>query len=77
MKRMRKTMVGVMGLMFFCMLSVISYGKTAQAETVIQLGDTWTNGYWSEGDASAKHRYQFTISSDGKVTVTCQNGAFI
>ncbi len=75
MKRMRKTMVGVMGLMFFCMLSVISYGKTAQAETVIQLGDTWTNGYWSEGDASAKHRYQFTISSDGKVTVTCQNAA--
>lgn len=73
MKRMTKMVIGVMGLMFFCMLSAISYGKTAQAETVIPLGDTWTNGYWAEEDTTAQHRYQFTIPSDGKVTVTCQS----
>lgn len=73
MKKMTKTVIGVMGLMFFCMLSAISYGKTAQAETVIPLGDTWTNGYWAEDDTTARHRYQFTIPSDGKVTVTCQS----
>ena len=72
MKKMTKLVIGVMGLMFFCMLSAISYGKTAQAETVIPLGDTWTNGYWTDGDTTAKHQYQFTIPSDGKVTVTCQ-----
>lgn len=71
MKKMTKIVIGVMGLMFFCMLSAISYGKTAQAETVIPLGDTWTNGYYTEGDTTAKHQYQFTIPSDGKVTVTC------
>lgn len=75
MKKMTKTVIGVMGLMFFCMLSAISYGKTAQAETVIPLGDTWTNGYWAEDDTTARHRYQFTIPSDGKVTVTCQSSA--
>lgn len=75
MKKMTKIVVGVMGLMFFCMLSAISYGKTAQAETVIPLGDTWTDGYWAEGDTAAQHRYQFTIPSGGKVTVTCQNTA--
>lgn len=72
MKKMTKIVIGVMGLMFFCMLSAISYGKTAQAKTVIPLGDTWTNGYWTDGDTTAKHQYQFTIPSDGKVTVTCQ-----
>ena len=73
MKKMTKTMIGVMGLMFFCMLSAISYGKTAQAEAVIPLEDTWMNRYWLEGDTTAKHQYQFTIPSDGKVTVTCQS----
>lgn len=75
MKKMTKTVIGVMGLMFFCMLSAISYGKTAQAETVIPLGDTWTNGYWAEDDTTARHRYQFTIPSDGKVTVTCHQSS--
>lgn len=42
MKKVTKIVVGVMGLMVFCMLSAIFYGKTAQAETVIPLGDTWT-----------------------------------
>ena len=72
MKKMTKIVAGVMGLMFFCMLSAISYGKTAQAETVIPLGDAWTDGYWAKGDTAAQHQYQFTIPSDGKVTVTCQ-----
>lgn len=75
MKKMTKTVIGVMGLMFFCMLSAISYGKTAQAETVIPLGDTWTNGYWEKDDTTARHRYQFTIPSDGKVTVTCHQSS--
>lgn len=26
-----------------------------------------------EGDTAAQHQYQFTIPSDGKVTVTCQS----
>lgn len=73
MKKVTKIVAGVMGLMVFCMLSAISYGKTAQAETVIPLGDTWTDGYYMEGDTAAQHRYQFTIPSDGKVTVTSQS----
>lgn len=56
-----------------CMLNVISYEKTAQAETLISWGGTWTNGYWTEDDTVVAHRYQFTIPSDGKVTVTCQS----
>lgn len=73
MVKITKKVIGMIGLMVLCMLSVVSYEKTAQAETLIPLGDTWTNGYWSDGDTVAAHRYQFTIPSDGKVTVTCQN----
>lgn len=63
----------VIGLMFLCTLSVLSYEKTAQAETEIPLGGTWTNGYWTDGDSDNMHQYQFAIPSDGKVTVTCQS----
>lgn len=73
MVKITKKVIGMIGLMVLCMLSVVSYEKTAQAETLIPLGDTWTNGYWREGDTVAAHRYQFTIPSDGKVTVTCQS----
>lgn len=73
MVKITKKVIGMMGLMFLCMLSVISYEKTAQAESLISLGDTWTSGYWTEGDTVAAHRYQFTIPADGKVTVTCQS----
>ena len=68
-----RKIIGMIGLMFLCTLSVFLYEKTARAETLIPLGDTWTNGYWSDGDTVAAHRYQFTIPSDGKVTVTCQS----
>ena len=73
MVKIRKKVIGIIGLMFLCMLNIISHEKTAQAETEIPLGDTWTDGYWTKGDTVAAHRYQFTIPSDGKVTVTCQS----
>lgn len=73
MVKITKKVIGMMGLMVLCMLSVVSYEKTARAETLIPLGDTWTNGYWTKGDTVTVHRYQFTIPSDGKVTVTCQS----
>ena len=73
MEKITKKVIGMIGVMFLCMLSVISHKKMVQAESIISLGDTWTNGYWTEGDTEAAHRYQFTIPSDGKVTVNCQS----
>ena len=73
MEKITKKVIGMAGVMFLCMLSVISHKKMVQAESIVSVGDTWTNGYWTKGDTEANHRYQFTIPSDGKVTVTCQS----
>ena len=73
MEKITKKVTGMIGVMFLCMLSVISHKKMVQAESIVSVGDTWTNGYWTKGDTEANHRYQFTIPSDGKVTVTCQS----
>lgn len=73
MEKITKKVIGMAGVMFLCMLSVISHKKMVQAESIVSVGDTWTNGYWTEDDTEANHRYQFTIPSDGKVTVTCQS----
>ena len=72
-KKITKRLTGAAGLALLCIISVIAVQKPAKAQTVIPIGSTWTSATHNEGDSDNLHQYQFTIPSDGKVTVTCQS----
>lgn len=72
MKKIIKKLSIMTGVLCLMLAGAVFGGNTGSAQT-ISVDSGWISGHRDAYDADLLDQYQFTVPSDGKVTVTCKS----